>query len=395
MSVQARGLLWAAAEESAAQEPIRPIANDCGLDARFCPLPRLLEMLRSDADVVVGIELLGNVDAGLSVAREVQAEFPAVPVLVASADPNVDIIRAAFRAGVSDVVSLPIDAAELQKALIKTMTRRPASAGSESSSPGQVITILGARGGLGVTTLAVNLAVQLGKQLQGNVALADLDLQRGDCAAFLNLTPSQSIATLAASGNAIDDLILFSTLIRHNSGLSLLAAPQHIEEADEVDAGSAEVVITRMKQRFRFTIVDTARMLTATTAAVLAHSDRVLLMSDLSLPSVRALHRLCGVLRGLSVERDALELVLVAGEHDMVPVADASRAVGKPAIITIPRDSAAAAGAMNAGAPLNGPKPSPLLVAITELASKLSGLQTGSPAKRSLWKQIFGKGASA
>jgi len=395
MSLQATGLLWAAYDQPTTERPIVDAAKHSGLETRFCPHGRLIEMLRGDAEVVVGIALPGDAEVGLALARQVQGEFPAVPVIVATADANVEIIRAAFRAGASDVISLPVEESELQKALIKAMTRRPAAAGAEAGTPGQVITILGARGGLGATTLAVNLAVQLAKVAQGNVALADLDLQRGDCAAFLNLTPSQSIATLAASGSAIDDLILFSTLIRHNSGLSLLAAPQHIEEADEVDASVTESVISRMRQRFRFTVVDTARTLTANTAAVLAHSDRVLIVTDLSLPGVRATHRLSGVLRGLSVDRDGLDLVIMAGEHDMVPVADASRAIGKPPLATLPRDAAAAAGAMNAGAPLNGPKPSPLLVAIIDLATKLAGVTSTGPAKRSLWRQIFAKGARA
>jgi len=394
MSRQASTLLWAVPDESPSQADIVSAARECDLTVRFCQFAALAEILRGNADAVVGVELHENADAGLALVEEVHLQFPAVPVVVAASNAGVTIIRSAFRAGASDVISLPIDPSELQKSLIKALTRG-ASTGSEGTGVGQVIAVFGARGGLGVTTLSVNLAVQLARLTQANVALADLDLQRGDCAAFLNLTPSQSIATLATSGGGIDDLVVFSSLIRHASGVSVLAAPQHMEEADEVEPDHADAIVARLKQRFRFTVIDTSRTLTAVTAAALAHTDRVLIVTDLTIPGVRALHRLAGVLRGLSVGRDGIDLLLMESEHDMVPIADASRAIGKPPLMTIPRDAAAAGAAMNAGNPLNGAKASPLLVAITELATRLSGVQGATTGKRRLWQQLFSKGASS
>lgn len=393
MSQPANALLWAKPDDAPSQATVSDAATDCGLNARFCSFSGLMDLLRKEPEVVVGVELGSNPELALALVQEIHAQFPALAILVATAEANVGIIRAAFEAGACDVMSSPVQKLDLQKGLIKAVTHG-AKASGEAAASGQVVTIFGARGGLGVTTLAVNLAVQLSKLTQAGVALADMDLQRGDCAAFLNLNTSQSISTLAASGS-IDDLILFSSLIRHASGISVLAAPQHMEEADEVEPEHADAIISRLKQRFRFTVVDTARTLTATTAAVLNHTDRVLIVSDLSLPSVRSLHRLAGVLRGLSVSREGLDLIVVEGEHDMVPVADASRAIAKPPLVTISRDAAAAAAAMNAGAPLNGPKPSPLLVSIVELATKLSGVQGATTIKRSLWQQIFSKGASS
>lgn len=394
MSQPVNALLWAKPDDAPPQATVVAAAKDCGLSARFCSFAGLVDMLRQEPDVVVGVELGSNPDLALALVQEVHAQFPALAILVATTEASMGGIRAAFEAGACDVVSSPLQTLDLHKGLIKAMTRGATATTGDGSVSGQVVTILGARGGIGVTTLAVNLAVQLSKLTQAGVALADMDLQRGDCAAFLNLNPSQTISTLTASGS-IDDLILFSSLTRHASGISVLAAPQHMEEADEVEPEHAEAILSRMKQRFRFTVVDTSRTLTATTAAVLNHTDRVLIVTDLSLPSVRSVHRLAGVLRGLSVSREGLDLVVVEGEHDMVPVADASRAIAKPPLITISRDAAAAAAAMNAGAPLNGPKPSPLLVSIVELATKLSGVQGGTTLKRSLWQQIFSKGASS
>ena len=394
MSQPTGALVWGMHEQAGARPAVEAAARACDLAVYLCSYTELIDRVRQDADVVVGIELSEVPEGGLALASDVRKQFATVPIVIAAQSGSVALIRSAFEAGATDVVSAPVDAVELQRAVIKALTRVAAGIGDEASNAGQVITIFGVRGGLGVTTLAVNLAVQLGRLTQANVALADFDLQRGDCAAFLNLTPSQSIATLATSGSKIDDLILFSTLIRHTSGVSVLAAPQHLEEADVVGPEEAEQAVSRLRQKFRFTVVDTSRPLTAVSVAVLAHTDRVLIVSDLSLPGVRSLHRIAEVLRGLKVSREGLDLVLVQGEHDMVPVAEAVRVMGKPPLVTIPRDAAAASAAMNAGAPLNGPKPTALLGAIVELASKLSGVHAGPVAKRGRLQQLFSRGAS-
>jgi pilus assembly protein CpaE len=98
---------------------------------------------------------------------------------------------------------------------------------------GEIITVYGARGGLGATTLAVNLAVQLAAVTKARVALADLDLQRGDVAAFLNVTPQQSLAAIAGASGEVDDLFLHHTLTRHPSGVAVLPAPTRIIEAGD------------------------------------------------------------------------------------------------------------------------------------------------------------------
>src|SRR5207245_10405969 len=102
---------------------------------------------------------------------------------------------------------------------------------------GEVFTVCGARGGLGVTTLAVNLAVRMASSSGSEVALVDLDLQRGDVAAFLNLTPLQSLATIAAAHGELDAVFLRGTLTRHASGVFVLPAPPQIEDVDSIGHG--------------------------------------------------------------------------------------------------------------------------------------------------------------
>ena len=124
-------------------------------------------------------------------------------------------------------------------------------------------------------------------------ALVDLDLQRGDVAAFLNLSRSQSIAPIAASRGEVDELFLHGTLTRHASGISVLPAPPQIEEADTIGARRRRARVFRLlRAQFRYTVVDTPRTITgATVAASRAQRPHILLITDLSVPSVRAARR--------------------------------------------------------------------------------------------------------
>src|SRR5262249_56719183 len=101
-----------------------------------------------------------------------------------------------------------------------------------ANPPGEVIAVGGARGGLGATTVAVNLATRLATLTAAETALVDLDLQRGDVAAFLNLTPVNSLANFAAASSEIDDLFLASALTRHANGALVLPAPPESAERD-------------------------------------------------------------------------------------------------------------------------------------------------------------------
>src|SRR5262249_12986251 len=154
-----------------------------------------------------------------------------------------------------------------------------------------------------------NLAVQLVRVTESKVALVDLDLQRGDVATFLNLNPTQSLATLAMTGGDVDDLLLYSTLIRHTSGVYVLAAPLHIEEADAVGHEEADTALSLLRSRFRYTVVDTARMLTAATLAAFSHTDRVLVLTDLSVPGVRSARRTVDVLNRLKIPLERVDVL--------------------------------------------------------------------------------------
>src|SRR5262249_7893414 len=159
-------------------------------------------------------------------------------------------------------------------------------------------------GGLGVTTLAVNLAVRLAALTESEIALVDLDLQRGDVAAFLNLTPLQSLATIAAAHGEMDDVFLRGTLTRHSSRIFVLPAPPQAEDVDAIGPSEIERTVGLLRPQFRYTVIDTARTITGAILAAFEQSDRIFVLSDLSVPGVRAAQRTFELLGRLGIPPD-------------------------------------------------------------------------------------------
>jgi pilus assembly protein CpaE len=374
------------------RELVDAAAREFSIVPRFCKPAEVLEVIRSERVDLIGLELGSEPRAGLLLLRELHERLPRVTLLAASPDPSVTLIRAALDGGATDVLSLPLGRAELHKALIKfsqTETRNAAGRGMA----GTIISVYGARGGLGASTLAVNLAVRLVALGGTEAALVDMDLQRGDVAAFLNLTPMQSIAAVSGARGEVDDIFLHGTLTRHASGVFVLAAPPEMEEADTIADADVEIAFRLLRAQFRYTVVDTPRTISGPVVAALEQSDRTLVLTDLSVPSVRAAKRTFELLGRLGVPAEHLELVVTEAVAGPLDLREVVRALGHPALVVIPRDADAASRALNSGAPIAG---GPILAAVDELAAKLTGVRVAQRAKGgALLRRIFAKEAPA
>jgi pilus assembly protein CpaE len=380
-------IVWAA--DAANRELLEAVAGELGLGMRFCTPRDLAAIAEKGHDRLIGLEAGADSDHALALVAQVHRQAPQATILLAARDDTLGFTRSALAAGATDVLTLPLQRDELHKALLRGLraaSRTPAVA----NSLGEVITVCGARGGLGATTVAVNLATRLATLTAAETALVDLDLQRGDVAAFLNLTPVNSLANFAAASSEIDDLFLASALTRHSNGVFVLPAPPEIDEADSVGHDEVKLALDLLRARFRYTVVDTARTITIATAAALEASRRILLISDLSVPGVRSARRTVDLLTRLGVPLEHVELLVTEAVAGPVSVQDAARAVGKQPFFVIPRDEGSAAEAMNLGAPLNG-KPTKLALAMTELAAKVAGVSAAKPKTSQLFRRLFAR----
>jgi pilus assembly protein CpaE len=271
-------------------------------------------------------------------------------VLALAPDEQPETIVKAMRAGADEFLRLPVDAGALLKVCIKVSALRGATT---SGSRGQVWVVYGPKGGVGATTLVANLGLAL-RAAQRTTALVDLDVHGADLAMFLNLAPAYSLRDIVANYRRLDPVFLQGTMMRHRSGLSLLAAaPPVPSEPPLVLSGEQTLrLLELVDAAHEVTVVDTTAVPTDAVRAALSCADRILLVTELTLPALRACVRAVEWLREDGVDvSETVEVVVnkYANRSWEVAPAEASKTLRLPIRALVPRDEAAVYTAVNSG----------------------------------------------
>jgi pilus assembly protein CpaE len=269
-------------------------------------------------EVVVVHERIGPVPA-LELIREVALRFPAVGVILVTTDASPGLFSAAMDAGARGLVALPLSYEELASrvqavAQWSTGVRRHLGHGAElfAGAGGTVVTVSGAKGGVGATLTAVQLA--LAAQASGRpTALADLDLQAGDVASYLDIQFRRSVADLAAITD-ISPRVLADAVFRHDTGLAVLLAPAEGERGEEVTDRAARQIVSALRSRYEVVVVDCGAQLSGAGAAVVEMADTALLVTTPDVIAVRAAKRTVRMWDRLQI-RKAEETTVVVNRH--------------------------------------------------------------------------------
>ena len=343
----------------------------------------LQDLREPDLAVVV---LENDPTAGISVIEGVRRSSRATHVVAVSLDDDAETIVRAMRAGAHEHLSLPLSQQELFKTCIKVVELRRSRA-SNDARHGELWVAYGAKGGVGVTTLVVNMAVAL-QAAQRDVAIVDLDVYSGDAAFFLNVKPAYTLRQVASTDH-LDPVFLRGAMGRHGSGLPILAAPApgRGEPPLELSAKQTLTILELVTGLHELTLVDTPGIPSEATRAALGAADRVLLVTDLTVPALRGCMRTLDWLRGEGVEPESAVHVIV-NKHDSrsaeVSPKEASWTLGLPLRALLPRDDVAALGAANVGKPLAEVKPGGILErAIAGLVTPALPAAEASPRRAS------------
>jgi pilus assembly protein CpaE len=297
--------------------------------------------------------LAENPSAGLAVIEEVHKSAPATQILAVAADERHETIVRVLQAGADEFLPLPLDPNALLKVCIKVSAIRGAAKPNGSTQHAEVWVVYGGKGGVGATTLAANLGIAL--QAAGRrTVLLDLDLHCGDLALFLNLNPGYTLRDVA-NAKRLDSVLLQATMIRHRSGLDLIAAPVALSGEPPLALSSEQTlaVLKLLDASHEVALVDTAAAPLDATRAALTNADRIFLVTELTLPALRASVRALAWLQEEGV--DAAPEVVVnkyANRSWEVAPAEAAKTLGLPIRALLPRDDAAVYTAVNTGLPL-------------------------------------------
>ncbi|GHH40556.1 AAA family ATPase [Streptomyces candidus] len=297
-------------------EPASPAPDSTSL---LDTLARLAsESLDELPEVVLVHERIGPVPA-LEVIREVALRFPAVGVVLISADTSPHLFTAAMDSGARGLVGLPLGYEELavrvqNAASWSVGVRRHLGAGADvfSGPGGSVVTVTGAKGGMGATLISVQLA--LAARASGKtVALVDLDLQSGDVASYLDVQFRRSIVDLAGISD-ISPRVLQDALFTHATGIGLLLAPAEGERGEEVTDRVARQVVSALRNRYEVVVVDCGTQMNSANAAAVEMADQALLVVTPDVIAVRAAKRMVRLWDRLQI-RKAEETVTVVNRH--------------------------------------------------------------------------------
>jgi pilus assembly protein CpaE len=340
-------------------------------------------------DLVVVI-LPGDVSPGITMIEDIRRLAGGAHIVALAPDEMPETIIRTMRAGADEVLPMPVSTTALLKVCIKVTEVRKSNVPA-AGPQGALWVVHAPKGGVGATTVAANLAVAL-RTRERSCSILDLDMHQGDLALYLNVTPTYTLLDIVEDVKRLDQLFLQGTMTRHESGVEVLAAPVSPNglsplDLHEEDAGTILDLLSRLHE---ITIVDTPSVVTAAVRAAAMRADRFFLVTDLTLPSVRACLRCLEWLRLDNVDLARIELIInkqtkVAGE---LPPEEVSKALKLPVRALLPRDDNALT-ALNHGQTLRDVKQNlPVWNAILALTAR-EGEDTGEKKRGSLMR-LFG-----
>jgi pilus assembly protein CpaE len=365
------------------------------------------EALHRRPDIAVVDAALTGMD-GIQVTEMLAQFVPDAGVIITSLEGESDLIRRAMLAGAREVLTKPFKGTDLVTAIqnvhafqerkramapgapaAAAATTAPAEGAKAASRPspaggGQLFTVLAGKGGVGKTVVATNLAVALARKEGRRVALLDLSLQFGDVAALLDIHAQRTIADLAAHDAVADREVVQQVLARGPSGLDVLPAPISPELADYVTTHHLRALVDELRTSHDVLVADTTSQLSEITLEAVEGSDRVILLTDYSVTSVKNTRLLMSVLEVLRLPDE--RIVLVANQRDprnenQLDRSQAESFLHRQVRLEIPNDPVLVAASVSRGVPFvtNAPQ-SQIARAVNQLADLLVAPADATPA---------------
>lgn len=292
-------------------------------------------------------------EACVDFISRVSADCPNCRILAVSENPTVDFIIKVMRAGAKEVISSPVIKTEFFDVLKRVSEQLNGE--YQKLNKCRMITVFSNKGGIGKTSIASNLALELAKTTKENVALIDLNFQLGDITTFMDLKPSFNISYMLKNLDKINKDFLLNTLERYkNTSLYVLADPPYFKQADDISSKQVARLFEILKESFSYIVVDTDSSFDGKTITALDNSDLLFLVTCINLPALRNAQRCLDLFEKLGYAQDKVQILVNRYmENDEIKAEDAEKVLNKEIYWKIPNNYFTVMAAINKGVPVS------------------------------------------
>jgi pilus assembly protein CpaE len=316
--------------------------------------PESIDGVQAENPEVVLVDLSRDPSGGMRMVRLLGDSAPGRTLIGTGPSLAPELLLDGMKAGIMEYLPAPVDARDLADTLRRAARRLGRGAAQTPTAAGRVYTFMGAKGGAGATTATANAALQLHRQQNERTLVLDMNLEGGNLAVAMGLKPRYSLVDLLENFHRFDESLLSSLVIRHESGVEVLAAPLLPESVPTVSAEQMRAALRLLRRHYGTIAIDLARPYTEYGRAVLDASDVVFLIV---VPDVLAVHgakRLLPLIRkGIEARDGRIEVVLNrSGSADEIQKGDVEDALETAVRHVLRRDDSAVPSSLNLGKPL-------------------------------------------
>jgi len=375
--------------------------------------PKTLEGLKEIVGSIHGLRLMNGAQSGaysdlliceigenpaleFQLISSVQSSSQAGEIFLTSARTEPELLLEALRIGAREFLPQPLNREEVKASLIKFRDRREkasreAGGGAETA---RIIAVIGSKGGVGTTSVAVNLAASL-VGANGNrksVSLMDANLLFGEVPLFLDFKSSLNWGDISKNINRLDSTYLTSVLGKHSSGLHVLPAPTRLDAMQGATSENMEILLDQMKGAFNYIVVDAGHALNDLSLKVLELAETVLVVSVLTLPCLINTKKLIDILQQIEeINGDKIKvLVNRRQKKSLITPEEAEKSLNRRIFWSIPNDYTDSMASINQGRTLASIGKGELAESFKGLASAFCRKQE-KEAEKGLFGNLFGK----
>jgi pilus assembly protein CpaE len=290
------------------------------------------------------------------IIKEIQDSKTAKEVFLTSRDTKPEILLKALRTGVKEFFPQPIQTEEVKNALLRFKEKEESQGTTKATvKQGKVIDVMGGKGGVGTTTVAVNLATALVKSGSAKSAvLIDLNHNFGEVPVFLGIKTSFDWANLVKDISRLDATYLDSILFRHSSGIQVLSSSGRLTDDYQATPQAINVLLKLMRTKFDFIVIDSGQFLNGVQKEILKTSDMLFLIAVLSLPCLINVKKKMSIFHNLGYpnEKNIHIIINRFQKNSFITLKEAEESLNKKALCCIPNDYQLTMSAINQGKPL-------------------------------------------